>query len=200
MYKINDSLNERQIKKERSDFNFIIIAAFLLLIMSVVIFLNKYVYFNVIVDGSSMVPTLQSEDVLVVNRKSDVERGSIIVIEGEKFDGGGSVWLIKRAIAFGGDTVHIDNGKVYVNGSAIDEPYLPDTTFTKPNDWQEYTLKEDEIFYLGDNRNFSSDSRYAPYGPCNQSQVVGVVEEWSLSWRWLSGFFYDLGKTLRGAN
>ena len=201
MYKIADSLKERVRKKERSDFIFLIVVLFVALIMSVVIFLNTYVFFNVLVDGPSMQPTMYTGDVLLAVRTDEIKRGDIIVIDGEKQNSnGGYDWLIKRAIAFEGETVEIKFGRVYINDKQLAEPYLsnPEVGITLPMEWEKRTIGKGEIFYLGDNRVNSSDSRYSKYDTCKKSQVVGVVREWALDVKWLSSFFFNVGKFFRG--
>lgn len=201
MYKIADSLKERFRKKERSDFIFLIVILFVALVMSVIIFLNTHVFFNVLVDGPSMEPTMYTGDVLMAVKTDEVKRGDIIVIDGEKYNSATKRydWLIKRAVAFEGERVEIKDGKVYINGNPLDEPYLPEGRVTEAQDWTgEITVGKDQIFYLGDNRGNSSDSRYEKYGTCDEDQIVGVVKDWALDVKWLSGFFYDVGKFFRG--
>ena len=201
MYKIADSLKERFRKKERSDFIFLIVVLFVALVMSVIIFLNTHVFFNVLVDGPSMEPTMYTGDVLMAVKTDEVKRGDIIVIDGEKYNTSTRKydWLIKRAIAFEDETVEIKDGKVYINGNPLDEPYLPEGRVTEAQDWTgEITVGKDQIFYLGDNRGNCSDSRYEKYGTCDEDQIVGVVKDWALDVKWLSGFFYDVGKFFRG--
>jgi signal peptidase I len=98
---------------------------------------------------------------------------------------GDELW-IKRVIAVGGDRVEIKNGYVFINGERKDEPYIDNKpiTFLRDKDSLDITLKEDEIFYLGDNRTVSEDARM--HGPCKVDDVVGVVENWSL---WLNDLF-----------
>lgn len=186
MHKINKSLMERALEKSKSDFKFLIVVAILVLVMFVVVMLNTFVYFNVQVKGASMNPTLYTNDVLVANRYKTPTYGSIIIISGEKENGD---WLIKRVIAKGGDTVDIRNGYVYVkykNSSEfikLEESYVKKQGTTDERDWQKRTLTDVEIFYLGDNRENSSDSRNALYGTCDISQVIGVVEDWSLAFK-----------------
>ena len=185
MYKINDSLVERQTAKEKSDRYFLLWVAIIVAIMTVVMALNQFVFFTVQVKGQSMQPTLYTNDLLVANRVKKVERGSIIIIEGET-----NYWLIKRVIACKkGDKIEIKDGYVYLNEEKLNESYVLKGGATRWNDSQNQTvvLGSDEIFYLGDNRENSSDSRN--YGTCKQSQVVGVVENWSLPVKGIGKFF-----------
>ena len=201
-YTIRDDLRTEERKKRISDFIFTEVVLFVILFMSVVIFLNTHVYFNVLVDGPSMEPTMYTGNVLKANRLKDVERGDIIVIDGvKKNTKGGYDWLIKRAIAFGGETVEIKDGKVYVDGKVQKEDYLPagrQTWLDKNNKSQTLTLlvPEGHVFYLGDNRDNSTDSRH--YGTCKESQVVGVVSDFALETRGVTKFFYQIGQFLRG--
>lgn len=203
MYKVRDSLQDKIDKKERSDLLFLFVLGLIIIAMTVMVFLYSVVFFNVVVDGPSMQPTLYTGDVLVASKNKKAERGSLIVIDGVKWDSVNKeyVWLIKRAIAFGGDTVQIKEGSVYVNGDKLDEPYIsiPNSTVDYDDiyDWNEPTVvAEGQVFYLGDNRTNSSDSRV--YGTCSEENIVGVVSDWSLSARGFNKFLYDTGKIFRG--
>ena len=175
--------------------------------MAVLIFINKFVFVNVYVEGQSMYPTLTSGDVLFAYQGNDAEVGDIVVIDGEKANGkGGYDLLIKRIIAIGQKDktiiVEIKDGKVYVGDSdqtlqELKEDYLPEGTFTfsiAPEFKTRWELAEGEVFYLGDNRSHSSDSRYMGYDVCKKSQIIGIVPEWALSMRWLSGFLFSTGQ------
>ena len=182
MYKIQDNLREKKIKEIRSDYLFLLVINLIILCLTAVLFVNTYVFMNVRVDGSSMYPTLKDGDVLVANKLKSATHGDIVIIKDEK----PNEWLIKRVIAMEGDLVEIKAGKVFVNGKELDEPYAiyPNSAITESGDWERRTLKEGEIFYLGDNRkpNASLDSR-SYLGTCTEDQIIGVVEEWSLSLR-----------------
>ncbi len=182
MFKIQDNLREKKIKEIRSDYIFTLVVNLIILCLTAVLFVNTYVFMNVRVEGSSMYPTLKSGDVLIANKLKTVERGDIVIIKDEKPD----EWLIKRVIAMEGDTVEIKAGSVFVNGKKLNEPYIihPNMAITEAGDWQKRTLKKGEIFYLGDNRtpNASLDSR-SYLSTCSKDQIVGVVEDWSLSLR-----------------
>ena len=85
-------------KKKKSVFEIIlwITLSLIILLSSTLIILNRVVFFSVYVDGPSMNPTLNSGDVLFVNKNFELKEGDIIVIAGEKDN---SQWIIKRAIA-----------------------------------------------------------------------------------------------------
>lgn len=184
MNKVFDSLWEQDLKKQKSDKVFLLVLSVMLAVMVVFTVFNQYVFLNVSVSGPSMQPTLQTGDVVVLNRKREVSVGDIIVIGDVK-----NYWLIKRVIACEeGDTVEIKDGLLKVNGKIVDEDYVLDGVSAAQEDRLELlTLKKGEIFYLGDNRLNSSDSR--TYGACKDANVVGVVEEWSLKNRKLRSQF-----------
>lgn len=107
------------------------------------------------VDGLSMNPTLQHGEYVLVSRLSyktgTPERGDIIVFSfpmDEKQD------LIKRVIGLPGETIDIRNGEVLINGRKLDEPYIAQSPVYNGV----WTVGENELFVLGDNRNDSKDS------------------------------------------
>ena len=180
-------------KKERSDFIFLIVILFVALVMSVIIFLNTHIFFNVLVDGPSMEPTMYTGDVLMAVKTDDIKRGDIIVIDGEKYNSATKRydWLIKRAVAFEGERVEIKDGKVYINGNPLDEPYLPEGRVTEAQDWTgEITVGKDQIFYLGDNRTNSSDSR--SYGTTKEENVLGVASKFAIKLKGFSTKFSEI--------
>jgi signal peptidase I len=133
------------------------------------------------VDGFSMLPTLQDGNFVLVNRLAyrfgEPQRGDIIVFHFEltRQD------LIKRVIGLPGDEVRIENGVVYVNGAALDEPYIA----AVPNYSGTWLVPSENFFVLGDNRNDSSDSH--SWGMLPVDEVIGKAvlvywpfERWSL--------------------
>ncbi len=195
---------EKAQKSKKLDYLFLGMCIFFVLVILMTIFLNIFILGSVYVEGDSMLPTLNSGDVLFMNINTQSENGDIIVIKDEKSDliTGDSQLIIKRQIAKGqkGKIVIVEllEGKVYVDGQEITQTYLPQDTQTNPIEDDKsqlktrWELKENEIFYLGDNRGNSYDSRYYQYDLCDQSQVVGVVKEWAVSLRWFSRAIYDV--------
>lgn len=185
MYKVNDSLSERQRAKEKSDLIFLLATACVTALLTLILALNHFVYLGVRVEGRSMLPTLDPGDVLMVNRVKEFEKGSVIVISGEQKD-----WIIKRVIATEGSVVTFAaDGFVYIDGEKyVDEYGYADFSDRVSVPFMEKTLSKDEIFYLGDNRSNSSDGR--DYGTCTVSQVVGVVTEWSIDNKILNKIFF----------
>lgn len=106
------------------------------------------------IDGSSMNPTLQNGEYLIINNLvyllDDPQEGDVVVFRHPRND----LNLIKRVIGLPGDHIKIENGTVWVNGVALDEPYIADS----PNYNGEWDVPEGQYFALGDNRNNSSDS------------------------------------------
>jgi len=85
--------------------------------------------------------------------------------------------LVKRVIAKGGDTVDIDveQGLVYVNGEALDEPYVPEGTLSTGNVEFPLTVPEGTLFLMGDNRQHSTDSRSSDVGFIDERDILGKV-------------------------
>lgn len=130
-----------------------------------------------LVRGDSMYSTLEEGDYLIINRMSykfkEPERGDIIVFESDlQQDDGSSKDLVKRVIGVSGDTVKIENSKVYVNGEELVEPYIDDEVTEGDIDT---VVPEDSVFVLGDNREISLDSRYDSVGFINGSDILGKV-------------------------
>ena len=175
------SLMDEQIERRKSDALFLLWLAVIATVLLCVVLLNTYVFFNVRVSGRSMQPTLYTGDLLVANRVKELKHGDIVIISGEKAN---NDWLIKRVIAVGGDTVKIQDGFVFVNGTVLVEDYVKAVGVTRPqveglfDSGKEFVIPENHVFYLGDNRTDSSDSR--TFGTCTKEQIVGVVEDWSL--------------------
>ncbi|XME02847.1 signal peptidase I [Lachnospiraceae bacterium C1.1] len=141
-------------------------------------FVNHFIIVNAIVPSSSMETTIMTGDRVIGNRLaysfSEPERGDIIIF---KFPDDESKLYIKRLIGLPGETVEIKEGKVFVDGEALDEPYL---TVTTEGTFGPYTVPEGHYFMLGDNRNNSADSRYWNNTYLAREKIVGkaVFKYW----------------------
>ena len=122
------------------------------------------------VTGTSMSPTLEEGQVLVASKGSSFKTSDVVAFYYN------NKILVKRVIAMPGDWVNIsDDGTVYVNDIAIDEPYLKEKSFGDCNIELPYQVPESKIFVMGDNRSVSLDSRNTAIGCISEEQVVGKV-------------------------
>ena len=135
------------------------------------------------VEGSSMMNTLEHEQFVLLNKSQDANSGDIVVFYNESSGKN----YVKRVIAVGGETIRFvpaDTGiktqkKISGEFEDVDEGYIKDymslpfgmiyTTF------EEITIPPEEYFVMGDNRNDSTDSRFASVGTVDKSLVLGKV-------------------------
>jgi signal peptidase I len=134
-------------------------------------FVVIFLYQPVKVEGTSMLPGLEDQERIFVNRfvyrLEPISRGDVIVF---RYPRDTSKSYIKRVIGVAGDRIHIVDGLVYVNGEPLSEDYVPE----QYSDWRsvpELTVPQGSYFMMGDHRNMSSDSR--DFGPVAQKFVVG---------------------------
>jgi signal peptidase I len=133
------------------------------LMISVVlaIFVILFIYQPVKVEGTSMMPTLDDQERIFINKFvyrfhfGNIDRGDTVVFW---FPGDPTKSYIKRVIGMPGDRVEVDDGKVIVNGQALVENYVP-PEFRDQSSMPARMVPEDEYFVLGDHRSSSNDSR-----------------------------------------
>ena len=143
----------------------------LVISIAVSTFIIIFLYQPVRVEGTSMLPMLEDQDRLFINklayRVGDIHRGDVVVFlyphDHEKS-------YIKRVIALPGDDLRIDHGRVYVNGQMLAEKYVP-RQFADERSLPETTIPENEYFVMGDHRSISSDSR--DFGPVDRDLIYG---------------------------
>lgn len=140
--------------------------------LAVLILLFSFVGRIIVVDGTSMVPTLQDRDLMVVRSIGYTpKQGDVVVLTQRSYS---DQALVKRVIATGGQSVLIDYtaGTVSVDGVVLDEPYINEAMMPK-GDITAITVPEGCLFVMGDNRNHSLDSRFYEVGIVDERSVLG---------------------------
>ena len=132
----------------------------------------------IVVDGPSMERTLLNGDyMLLVSNMfyKEPKHGDVVVVSKQAYDNGKPI--VKRVIATEGQTVDIDfnEGVVYVDGVAQDEPYTKTLTTLKEGTVFPLVVEEGKVFVMGDNRNNSKDSRSTQIGQVDKREVLGKV-------------------------
>ncbi|WP_170007041.1 signal peptidase I [Bacillus fonticola] len=153
----------------------------LLVAIALATVIRYFLFAPIVVDGYSMMPTLQDQDRMIMNKFSyqfgEPDRFDIIVFnapEGKDY--------IKRVIGLPGDEISYQNDTLYVNGEAVPEPYLDEMkrpelqgnlteSFTLEELIDQKTVPEGYVFVLGDNRRLSKDSRHI--GPVPIDEILG---------------------------
>jgi signal peptidase I len=143
----------------------------LIISLAISAFVIIFLYQPVKVEGVSMMPSLEDQERIFVNkfvyRLEPIERGDIVVF---RYPRDPSKSYIKRVIGVAGDRIRIDGGQVYVNDEALGEDYVP-PAYTDARSYPEISVPEHCFFVLGDHRSMSSDSR--EFGPVSQGLIYG---------------------------
>ena len=142
------------------------------IIAIILAFIIKMFLFDfVMVQGSSMIPTLENGDRLIINKIGytigEPNYEDVVILSYSK-----DVEYVKRVIAKGGDTVEIKDQVVYLNDQVLSEDYISPTPY---DDFAKVTVPAGTYFVMGDNRANSSDSRYASLGFVERSAIDGKV-------------------------
>lgn len=173
-----------QKRKEKKSRGSEFLSTLLYCVVALIIFLliRHFLFAPVSVDGESMVPTLEDQDRLILNKVANMDRFDVVVFpapdEPEK-------QYIKRIIGIPGDTIQYQDDVLYINGEAVEEDYLessienmsPGGNFTEDfslaSKTGEETVPEGSYFVMGDNRQNSKDSRV--FGFVDVSTVSGTA-------------------------
>ncbi|MFZ5933043.1 MAG: signal peptidase I [Patescibacteria group bacterium] len=166
------------------------LGAFFLDIIEVIVFavaIFLFVYLLILqphkIKGASMDPNFPDGEYLLTDKVSyrfgEPKRGDVIVFKAPTNDG---EEFIKRIIGLPSETVKLENSKIYINGKALEEPYIKSGVFTSGGSFlaegKSVTVPEDEYLVLGDNRPHSSDSRAWGFVP--KKKITGRA--WLIYW------------------
>lgn len=157
--------------KHKKKFNF---AYTIIICLVIAKLITSFVFISVMVDGESMLPTLNNGDKAITDglfyKIGGIDRFDIVIVEHKKFDSK----LVKRVIGLPGETIEYRDSVLYINGEKVEEEFLPEGMITETmhgNDILPVTLDDDEYYVLGDNRENSTDSRML--GPIKKNQIKG---------------------------
>lgn len=171
---LSTNLIEEELKRERNKIRFrriikntlytlVVVAAIAVLITTLVLPVLQ-------IAGTSMEPTLNNGDIVVLVKTSKLERGDLC-----GFSYSNKI-LIKRVVGLPGDEIVIDNdGYVYINGYLLEEPYISDRGLGECDIEFPFTVPENTYFLMGDHRSTSIDSRSTVIGCIPTEQIVGKL-------------------------
>lgn len=134
------------------------------ILLLIIIIIRIFFYSPIRVNGSSMYPTLQDKEFMILNKiglQKGINRFDIVVVESN------GKYIIKRVIGLPGESVIYSDNKLYINGKVIEDNYSKSET----ENFENVILKDNEYFVMGDNREVSKDSRVI--GPVNIKNIKG---------------------------
>lgn len=134
------------------------------ILLLIIIIIRIFFYSPIRVNGSSMYPTLQDKEFMILNKiglQKGINRFDIVVVESN------GKYIIKRVIGLPGESIMYNDNKLYINGKVIEDNYSKSET----ENFENVILKDNEYFVMGDNREVSKDSRVI--GPVNIKNIKG---------------------------
>lgn len=163
----------RRIDKKTNLTHFISLAINFIIVLPAAIVLITNIWVSILmIDSSSMVPTLEVGDIVFSLTKQKPKHGDII-----SFTKGAETY-IKRVMGFPGDEINVTSDNyLMVNGQRVEEPYIIGETFRDSFDIKlPYIVPDNCYFVLGDNREDSKDSRLEEFGAIHENQITGVIQ------------------------
>lgn len=144
---------------------------------SVAFVLITFVMRTYFIPSESMLPTLQKKDYIIVNKlvyrfKKPVRNDIVVFVPPIKDE---KRHFIKRVIGLPGETIKVEDGKVYINGTPLDEPFIKEPPRL---DYGERKIDDDKLLVMGDNRNDSDDSRSWGFLPISRVEGKAVFIWW----------------------
>lgn len=200
-----EAMEEQVVRRRRRLPLWVEFPLLVLIALTIAVLIKTFLFQPFYIPSGSMLPTIQINDRVMVSKLSyrfgEPVRGDIIVFHNPYIDNGENNGIlpsifrnvtesigirtadaedfIKRVVGLGGEELQVLNGRVLIDGSPIDEAYLPQGTYML--DFPPVEIPEGHVFVMGDNRPQSSDSRV--FGPIPVEDVVGkaVLRVWPLS-------------------
>src|SRR2546425_2726265 len=143
----------------------------LMISLAISAFIIIFLYQPVKVEGTSMMPGLEDQERIFVNkfvyRWEPIARGDIVVF---RYPRDTSKSFIKRVIGLAGDHIRIEAGQVFVNGKSLEEDYVP-ADYADQRSYPEFIVPANAYFLLGDHRTMSNDSR--DFGAVQEKFIYG---------------------------
>jgi len=143
----------------------------LLISAGISVLIITFLYQPVRVEGTSMLPRLEDHDRLFINKFvyhiESIQRGDVVVFH---YPRDPEKSYIKRVVGLPGDRIWIERGRVWLNGTPLDEGYVPER-YRDSRSMAEMVIPDDSYFMMGDHRSISSDSR--EFGPVERDLIYG---------------------------